>query len=74
MRNFNSCTFKYNNRIHTGIPFRKAIEMLKSVTTSHAVVRREGQVQKKLMQKNWTIGDIVILEEGDKIPCRFSAD
>ena len=45
----------------------KAIEMLKSVTTSHAVVRREGQVQ-KIDAKELTIGDIVILEEGDKIP------
>ena len=43
----------------------KAIEMLKSVTTSHAVVRREGQVQ-KIDAKELTIGDIVILEEGDK--------
>lgn len=24
MCNFNSCTFKYSNRIHTGIPFRKS--------------------------------------------------
>ena len=45
----------------------KAIEMLKSVTTSHAVVRRDGQVQ-KVDSKELTIGDIVILEEGDKIP------
>ena len=45
----------------------KAIEMLKSVTTSHAVVRRDGQVQ-KIDSKELTIGDIVILEEGDKIP------
>ena len=45
----------------------KAIEMLKSVTTSYAVVRRDGQVQ-KIDAKELTIGDIVILEEGDKIP------
>ena len=41
--------------------------MLKSVTTSYAVVRRDGQVQ-KIDAKELTIGDIVILEEGDKIP------
>ena len=45
----------------------KAIEMLKSVTTSYAVVKRDGQVQ-KIDAKELTIGDIVILEEGDKIP------
>lgn len=45
----------------------KAIEMLKSVTTSYAVVKRNGNVQ-KIDSKELTIGDIVILEEGDKIP------
>lgn len=45
----------------------KAIEMLKSVTTSYAVVKRNGDVQ-KIDSKELTIGDIVILEEGDKIP------
>ena len=45
----------------------KAIEMLKSVTTSSAVVKRDGQVQ-KFDAKELTIGDIVILEEGDTIP------
>ncbi|WP_299522850.1 calcium-translocating P-type ATPase, PMCA-type [uncultured Methanobrevibacter sp.] len=45
----------------------KAIEMLKSITTSHAVVKRNGEVQ-KIDSKELTIGDIVLLEEGDKVP------
>ena len=45
----------------------KAIEMLKSVSTSYAVVRRDNEIQ-KIETKELTIGDIVILEEGDKVP------
>ncbi len=45
----------------------KAIEMLKSVSTSYAVVRRNNEIQ-KIETKELTIGDIVILEEGDKVP------
>ncbi len=46
---------------------QKAVEMLKSFTTQKAVVRRNSKIQ-KIESKYLTIGDIVLLEEGDKIP------
>jgi Ca2+-transporting ATPase len=45
----------------------KAIEKLKSLITTDAIVKRNGQVQ-KVNGTQLTIGDIVIVEEGDKIP------
>ncbi|MDR2873772.1 MAG: cation-transporting P-type ATPase [Methanobrevibacter sp.] len=45
----------------------KAIEKLKSLVTTDAVVKRNGEVQ-KISGVELTIGDIVIVEEGDKVP------
>ncbi|MDR3291921.1 MAG: calcium-translocating P-type ATPase, PMCA-type [Methanobrevibacter sp.] len=45
----------------------KAIEKLKSLVTTDAIVKRDGQIQ-KVGGDQITIGDIVIVEEGDKIP------
>ncbi|WP_296808389.1 calcium-translocating P-type ATPase, PMCA-type [uncultured Methanobrevibacter sp.] len=46
---------------------QKAVEMLKSFTTQESIVRRNSKIQ-KIESKYLTIGDIVILEEGDKVP------
>ena len=46
---------------------QKAIESLKSFITKHAIVKREGQV-KEIDAKTLTVGDIVVLEEGSKVP------
>ncbi len=45
----------------------QAMESLKSLVKTNAIVRRENQIQ-KIDGKELTIGDIVILEEGDKVP------
>ncbi|MDR3222725.1 MAG: calcium-translocating P-type ATPase, PMCA-type [Methanobrevibacter sp.] len=45
----------------------KAMEKLKSLVKTDAIVRRNGQIQ-KVGGDQITIGDIVIVEEGDKIP------
>jgi Ca2+-transporting ATPase len=45
----------------------KAIEKLKSLVKTDAVVKRNGEVQ-KIPGAELTIGDIVIVEEGDKVP------
>ena len=46
---------------------QKAVESLKNLITKTAVVRRENAVE-QINSEDLTIGDIVILEEGDKIP------
>ena len=46
---------------------QRAVEMLKSFTTHEAVVKRDSKVQ-KIEAKYLTLGDVVLLEEGDKIP------
>ena len=46
---------------------QKASEMLKSLITKEAVVKRNSKVQ-KIESKELTVGDIVLLEEGDKVP------
>ncbi|MDR0911980.1 MAG: cation-translocating P-type ATPase [Methanobrevibacter sp.] len=45
----------------------KAMEKLKSLISSEAVVKREGEL-KKVPARELTIGDIVAIEEGDKVP------
>jgi Ca2+-transporting ATPase len=45
----------------------KAIEKLKSLVQTDAVVKRNGEVQ-KIPGAELTIGDIVLVEEGNKIP------
>ena len=46
---------------------QKAIESLKSFITMHAIVKREGQIR-EIDAKTLTVGDIVVLEEGSKVP------
>ena len=46
---------------------QKAIESLKSFITKHAIVKRNNQVH-EIDAKLLTVGDIVILEEGCKVP------
>ena len=46
---------------------QKAIESLKSFITKHAIVKREGQIR-EIDAKTLTVGDIVVLEEGSKVP------
>ena len=46
---------------------RKAIESLKGIITKTAIVRRDNQII-EIDAKSLTIGDIVILEEGVKVP------
>ncbi|MDR2623810.1 MAG: cation-translocating P-type ATPase [Methanobrevibacter sp.] len=45
----------------------KAMEKLKSLVKTDAVVKRNGQIQ-KIVGTHITIGDVVVVEEGDKIP------
>lgn len=45
----------------------KAMEKLKGLITSEAVVIRNGKKQ-KISASNLTLGDIVIIEEGDSVP------
>ncbi|MDI6644391.1 MAG: calcium-transporting P-type ATPase, PMR1-type [Methanobacteriaceae archaeon] len=45
----------------------KAMEKLKSLITSKAVVIRDGKKQ-KISASDLTLGDIVIIEEGDSVP------
>jgi P-type Ca2+ transporter type 2C len=44
-----------------------AMEQLKSMTSASAVVIRDGET-KKIAASELTIGDVVILEEGDNVP------
>jgi Ca2+-transporting ATPase len=44
-----------------------AMEQLKSMTSSEAVVIRDGELQ-KTSASELTVGDVVILEEGDNVP------
>ena len=46
---------------------QKAVESLKSFIVKTAVVRRESSVE-KINAEELTIGDIVVLKEGDKVP------
>ncbi|MDO5814744.1 MAG: calcium-translocating P-type ATPase, PMCA-type [Methanobrevibacter sp.] len=46
---------------------QKAVESLKSFIVKTAVVRRNNTVE-KINSEELTIGDIIILEEGDKVP------
>ena len=46
---------------------QKAMESLKSFIVKTAVVRRDG-IAERVNSEELTIGDIVILEEGDKVP------
>ena len=46
---------------------QKAIESLKGLITKHAIVRRNGKTE-EIDAKELTIGDVVILEEGCKVP------
>ena len=46
---------------------QKAVEMLKSLIVKKAVVKRNGKVT-EIDSEQLTVGDIVILEEGNKIP------
>lgn len=46
---------------------RKAMESLKGLVTKTAIVRREGEVS-QIDARQLTVGDIVILEEGIKVP------
>lgn len=45
----------------------KAMEKLKSLVSTEAVVKRNGEFE-KVPGSELTIGDIVVVEEGDKIP------
>ena len=46
---------------------QKAIESLKNFITKHAVVKRDGQIT-EIDAKTLTVGDIVVLDEGSKVP------
>ena len=46
---------------------QKAIESLKGFITKHAIVKRDGKIN-EIDAKTLTIGDIVVLEEGIKVP------
>jgi len=46
---------------------QKAVEMLKSLIVKKAVVRRDNQVL-EIDSNQLTVGDIVVLEEGNKVP------
>ena len=46
---------------------QKAVESLKSFMVNTAVVRRENIVE-KINAEELTVGDIVVVEEGDKVP------
>ena len=46
---------------------QKAVESLKNLIVKTAVVKRENRIE-QINSEELTIGDIVILEEGDKIP------
>ena len=46
---------------------RKAAESLKGLITKHAIVKRDGEIS-EIDAKDLTIGDIVLLEEGFKVP------
>ncbi|MBP3791058.1 MAG: calcium-translocating P-type ATPase, PMCA-type [Methanobrevibacter sp.] len=46
---------------------RKAMESLKNLVVKTAIVKRDGEIQ-EISSEELTIGDVVILEEGGKIP------
>jgi Ca2+-transporting ATPase len=45
----------------------KAIEKLKNLVSTNAIVKRDGEAQ-NIHGCDLTIGDVVIVEEGDKVP------
>lgn len=45
----------------------KAMEKLKTLVTTNAIVKRDGEPQ-NILGTELTIGDIVVIEEGDKVP------
>lgn len=45
----------------------KAMEKLKSLVSTNAVVKRDGELE-KIRGNELTIGDIVVIDEGDKVP------
>ncbi|MDR2967815.1 MAG: cation-transporting P-type ATPase [Methanobacteriaceae archaeon] len=45
----------------------KAMEKLKSLVSTNAIVKREREAQ-NILGTDLTLGDIVIIEEGDKVP------
>ncbi|WP_405304088.1 HAD-IC family P-type ATPase, partial [Methanobrevibacter sp.] len=46
---------------------QRAVEMLKSMMVKKAIVKRNNKIE-EIDSKSLTIGDIVILEEGSKVP------
>ena len=46
---------------------RKAMDSLKNLITKTAIVKRDGEIQ-EIDSQYLTVGDIVILEEGNKVP------
>ena len=46
---------------------QKAVESLKNLVVNNAVVKRNNQI-KEIDSKNLTVGDLVLLEEGNKVP------
>ena len=44
-----------------------AMEQLKSMTSAEAVVIRDGE-PRKIAASELTVGDVVVLEEGDNVP------
>ena len=46
---------------------QKAVESLKNIIVKTAVVKRENQI-KKINSEELTVGDIVLINEGDKVP------
>lgn len=46
---------------------QKAVETLKSLMVSSAVVKRDGKIS-EIDSSDLTIGDIVVIEEGNKVP------
>ena len=46
---------------------QKAVESLKGLVIKKAVVKRDGEIN-EIASENLTLGDIVLLEEGNKVP------
>ena len=46
---------------------RKAMDSLKNLMVKHAIVRRDGEIE-EINGEELTVGDVVILEEGIKVP------
>ena len=50
---------------------QKAVEMLKNLMTTKAIVKRENEIS-EIDASELTVGDIVIVEEGGKVPADLS--